>query len=204
MARIRAEFALPPDFEINSFANWVPAHRGHNRNKGSAVPEWSPNEQAEVRKNLARAAKAAREVQSLRADEHSGRLLTKILVALTKRKLSLGELTRLVDALMLDPESRKLPPGAVFLGDGLMYRGDEIVAECLCKCERDACVGQERKVHCVFTSEQSEWVIGTGLFALCYDQMVECPRCGETHPRGYVGRAGSCAVPFADQVHQSD
>jgi len=35
LAELRESLALPPDFDVNSFENWVPAHHACNRRKGS-------------------------------------------------------------------------------------------------------------------------------------------------------------------------
>jgi hypothetical protein len=204
VAQIIEEFSLPDDFEINSFANWVPAHQRHNRKKRSRVPKWTPNEQSVVEGNLARAGLAARKSERIKTDASSGRTLTQVLRAIEARTLTLIQLVELVDDLLVDPTSRGLPEGAVFLDDGRMFAGAEIVKIAICQCERDLCVGEDRKVRCVFTSDQSEWVIGAGLFHACYDELIICARCETEHKRGYVGRGGSCAAPFAQQKLQSN
>lgn len=204
LAQIIRKYSLPDDFEINSFANWVPAHRNGNKRKRGRVPQWTPDQQTLVTENLERAATAARKAEKLRKDAFSGRTLSQVLGAIEKRKLTLTDLLELVDDLVEDPGRRDLPDGAVFLEDGRMFGGDEILKTCVCSCERSHCVGQDRKVQCVFTSELSPWVVGTGLFHTCYDELIRCPRCASVHRRGYVGRVGSCSEPFADQTRQSD
>jgi hypothetical protein len=204
LSQIINEFALPDDFEINSFANWVPAHTRCNRDKSRAVPTWVPKQQTVVADNMARAAAAARKAAKLRADASGGRTLAQVLAAIETRMLTITELVELVDDLIVDPTSRNLSNGAVFLEDGRMFAGDEIVKTCACQCDKNVCVGRDRKMWCIFTTEQSDWVVATGLFHACYDELVACSRCGEVHRRGYVGRHGSCAAPFANQHRQSD
>lgn len=198
LALIISDFSLPDDFAINSFANWVPAHSRHNRDKSRIVPQWSPRQQHVVNNNIARAAAAARKAKKLQADASGGRTLAQVLAAITARALTLTDLLTLVDDLIVDPTRRDLPGGSVFLEDGRMFTGDEIVKTCVCQCDRNACVGRDRKMWCVFTTEQSDWVVRTGLFHACYDEEVRCSRCDAVHKRGYVGRRGSCAVPFSD------
>lgn len=204
LVQIIADFALPEDFTINSFANWVPACRRYNRHKGTNVLKWTPRNQGLVDENLARATVAARKAQKLKADGSGARTMAQVLVAIEARKLTLADLVELVDDLIVDPTRRNLPNGAVFLGDGRMFTRDEIVKTCVCQCNRNVCVGQDRKMWCIFTTELSDWVVATGLFYACYDEPLACPRCGKVHRRGYIGRIGSCAAPFADQHRRSD
>lgn len=197
-------FGLPDDFTINSFANWVPACRRYNKHKRRNVLKWTPSNQVLVDQNLARAAPAARKAEKLKAEASGGRTLAQVLVAIEARMLTLADLVELVDDLIVDPTKRNFPNGTVFLGDGRMFTPDEIVKTCVCQCDRNVCVGQDRKMWCIFTTELSDWVVATGLFYACYDELVACPRCGKVHRRGYIGRAGSCGTPFADQHRRLD
>ena len=203
-AEVRAEFALPDHFGLNSFSNWVPAHRHHNRTKGMEIPSWSPNQETLVRRNLVRAPAAAQAAERFRTDLARGRILSQVLDAIESRALTLRDLIDLVDEVVADPAARHLPDGAIFLDEGRMYAPDEVVRTGVCRCDRSQCVGFETKVICTFTTDLSDWVVQTGLFHACYDEIILCPRCEAHHPRGHIGRAGYCSAPFSDQANQLD
>lgn len=67
-----------------------------------------------------------------------------------------------------------------------------------------ACVDSAGKVYCYFPRDLSPWVITTGLYKKCYDEIVDCPRCAAQHKRGHIGRDGICGRPFRDQESQTD
>lgn len=90
------------------------------------------------------------------------------------------------------------------LDSGAKIYTDQIIREGFCTCERNECVGHHRKVYCYFPVWLSEWVITTGLYWQCYDEQIECPRCGSPHQRGHVGKLGVCNAPYVDQRRQTD
>jgi len=90
------------------------------------------------------------------------------------------------------------------LDSGAKVYTDQIIREGFCTCNRNACVGHQAKVRCYFPVWLSEWVITTGLYWQCYDEEIECSRCGSRHARGHVGKLGVCKAPFLDQRRQID
>ncbi|WP_437549673.1 CHAT domain-containing protein [Sorangium sp. So ce367] len=90
------------------------------------------------------------------------------------------------------------------LDDGSVVLPQEVVAEGQCRCERNACVGFDRKVYCYFKSGLSKWVIVKNLYWRCYDEIIRCPRCRRQHKRGHVGRPRICRVPYRHPVLQRD
>jgi len=90
------------------------------------------------------------------------------------------------------------------LEGGAKVYADQIIREGKCTCDREACVGHKQKVYCYFPVWLSEWVITKGLYWQCFDEKVKCPRCGQIHERGYIGKLGICNVPYSDQRRQSD
>jgi hypothetical protein len=79
-----------------------------------------------------------------------------------------------------------------------------VFLEGYCNCEREACVGHDVKVYVYFPKTVSKWVLAKGLYHKCYDEVVKCPRCGNNHKRGHIGRAGRCAKPYTDQGKHID
>ena len=90
------------------------------------------------------------------------------------------------------------------LDNGYWLHPDDVAAEGLCTCERNYCVDSERKVYCVFAKALSDWVKRKGLYWKCYDEIVACPRCGQKHRRGHVGKLGECRAPYQNQHDQHD
>lgn len=107
-------------------------------------------------------------------------------------------------SIMEEPENAGAPKGVRILDSGYWHKGEDFVREGLCTCGQNHCVEAEEKVHCYFHSDLSDWVVGTGLFWKCYDEVINCPRCGDAHIRGHVGRQDYCENPFSNQKHQFD
>jgi hypothetical protein len=103
-----------------------------------------------------------------------------------------------------DPEIAAQASRMIPLSGGDVYYPDEIAAEGYCRCERNTCVGQDTKIYCYFPTNLSPWVRKTGLFYACYDEMIECRRCGLLHKRGHIGRKSACGKPYANQRLQRD
>lgn len=90
------------------------------------------------------------------------------------------------------------------LDTGYWIRPEDVAAEGLCQCDRQACVGNEGRVYCYWHKNLPEWVIGKQLYWRCYDEPVVCPRCLKSHKRGHVGKLERCAAPYRDQLSQTD
>jgi hypothetical protein len=90
------------------------------------------------------------------------------------------------------------------LDDGSVVLPSDLVKEGYCSCERPMCVDADAKVYCYFPRSLSYWVITTGLYRKCYDEVIRCSRCRRKHKRGHVGRNNSCGRPYKHQRLQSD
>lgn len=201
---IARQYQLPVWFDINGFENWRPLCWPCNTKKGQKVPRWTEGHQEIVDLLLRRRDDAQARSEAMKAATSGGRDKALLLSALEGKRLSVRDLLDLVRDITQDPESLGLPDGAIVLDDGLLYLPDEVAARHICRCERERCVGHESKVLCTFPRSLSPWAITSGLYHACYDEEIVCPRCGEDHRRGDVGRSGACGRPFADQAQRSD
>ena len=203
-ARILSEYGLRQDFDINSYANWLPCHDRCNREKGARPLEFVPGHRVILERLIKRASHAERLARSVCMDVEKGKVFSVIFSALEKRKISMIDIRDVLGSFIEKPEQKGLPSERVILDSGYWFRRDEIKAEGLCQCERNTCVGHDHKVYCYFPENLSQWVIKTGLFWQCYDEVIRCPRCAKQHKRGHVGRDGSCERPYLNQQDQHD
>lgn len=90
------------------------------------------------------------------------------------------------------------------LDNGYWLHPDDVAAEGLCTCERNACVGSEKKVYCFWANMQSDWVKKKRQYWKCYDEIIMCPRCGTEHSRGHIGKRKRCNLPYKNQYEQCD
>lgn len=198
------QYGLPKDFNINGYENWLPCHNHCNQSKSRTPPAFVPGNKA-ILDRLAQAAPAtARVANSVVSNVAKDKVFKSIFTALERRTLSLLDLHELLTAFVEDPAGAGVPDEVIILGSGYWIPRDEIVREGLCQCERNQCVGQNEKVYCYFEQSLSSWVIKTGLFWRCYDEVVICPRCLAQHKRGHIGRQGVCGKPYIDQQKQTD
>ena len=119
-------------------------------------------------------------------------------------------LSKYVLSLIETTNNKRLPNlteaflNGIQLDNGIFTPLKDLVAEGPCTCERDACVGHNRRVYCYFTKNLNQWVITKGLYWRCYDEIVVCPRCFLEHARGHIGKNGICLNPYFDQCKQKD
>jgi hypothetical protein len=132
------------------------------------------------------------------------KVLHSIFAGLEKQTISMLDLEELLRAFIDDPVNSDVPSNVIIFDNGYWIRRKQIVREGKCRFERRACVGRSDKVYCYFQSSLSPWVINTGLFWRCYDEIISCPRCLARHKRGHIGRADACGLPYANQTMQSD
>ncbi len=202
------EYDLPHGFRINGFENWLPAHAHCNADKSARVFKMVPAYRPIFDRLIRIAPAAQRTADAVKRNVAKDKLLVKVATAIDGHELSLTDLTdflRFFGVATLPIGQQPSENSSFFqLDNGYWLRREEIVAEGLCSCEREACVGQDKKVYCYFSGLLSAWVVGRHLYQRCYDEMIQCPRCSARHRRGYIGRAGSCANPYSDQEHQVD
>jgi 5-methylcytosine-specific restriction endonuclease McrA len=204
LERIIHNLGLPTDFDIDGFENLLPSCAPCNLAKGKRVFEPNPMHKHELDKLASKASWVGTVAERVKKNVATDRIIKSILVALEKQTMSMAELEGFLIDIVRVPDQIGVPDDVIILGDGFWYRKANIVAEGPCRCERDFCVGTDRKVYCYYHSELSPWVIATGLYFLCYDEVVACPRCGQVHKRGHIGRADVCGRPFVNQAMQID
>lgn len=197
-------FGLPSTFKINGFENWLPACFKCNNEKGEEIPEfWLKNQR--ILDRLVKKADWVRKVsEEVPNNVTKDKILRAIFSALERQSISIADLESFMLDIIVTPQKVGVPEDVIILNDGFWRKRATIVREGLCACDRNECVGRHDKVYCYFHDGLSEWVIKKGLFFSCYDEQVQCSRCGHVHKRGHTGRLCSCAVPFADQSNQRD
>lgn len=201
-------YALPSDFAINGFGNWLPCHHHCNERKSSTAFELVPINQVILERLKRDAAKVAATAGSIKLNVTKDKLFAKIFVGLQENRISIDDLESLVGDLGGGVFHRDDAPRDteqfIRLDNGYWLRKEDVVASGVCTCERVACVDHNVRVMCVWGKPLSTWVIQKRLYWKCYDEIVKCPRCGRSHKRGHIGRDGDCLLPFTDQINQTD
>lgn len=198
------DFDLPSSFNIDGYENWLPMCRGCNEEKGHKIPEVWPRTRDVLSSLITKSDWVRKKADSVKKDIAKDKVLTAIFVALEEKTLSLNDLDELLIEVLERPQDVGLPGDVIILGDGYLRTRASIIREGHCNCEREVCVGEQRKIYCYFHDELSNWVIGKGLFHRCYDEVVQCSRCTGVHSRGHVGRLHYCGKPFENQSEQAD
>jgi hypothetical protein len=202
------DYDLPSSFQINGYENWLPAHSHCNGTKTNKVFSMTPSYRPIFEQLIQRAAKVKRTAEAIQRDQSKAKVLTSLLTALERNKVSLTDLADLISAYAsLDiaiPGIQSTPKAFLRLDNGYFIDRASISFEGPCECEREACVGKTEKVYCYWPNHLSSWVKGKHLFHRCFDETIKCPRCDAEHRRGDVGRAGTCGNPYTDQDHQVD
>jgi hypothetical protein len=201
---VLTEYGLPRDFKINGYENWLPCHNHCNQRKGSSSPAFVPGNKAILDGLRERAHKAERIARSVTSNVAKDRVFKTVFAGLERQTITVRDLADWLEAFVHDPTKAGLPDDFIVLDSGYWIRRDQIVREGICRCERNTCVGCVDKVYCYFQASLSSWVVNTGLFWRCYDEVITCRRCSARHKRGHVGREDVCGRPYASQEAQSD
>lgn len=208
LAKIIEDYDLPKSFQINGYENWLPAHSHCNGQKTNKVFSMTPSYRPIFERLIQRAANVQRTTESIERDRGKAKVLTSILTALEKNNLSLTDITDLIAAYsgISIPITSKNSAHAIFirLDNGYFIDRASIAFEGWCECEKGTCVGKGEKVYCYWPDHLSSWAKQKRLFHRCFDELVECPRCGMSHRRGDIGRSETCGFPYSDQVNQVD
>ena len=197
-------FGLDSSFELNSFENWLPAHNWCNGKKSDVVLDYSGGVQIVLQKLREHAHRTATMAANLQSQTTKGRVLGPLGAALSSGSLTEFELGSFLSRYGYSLGRAELPDEIILLSGGKWYLVKDIRREGFCQCERYACVESDRKVYCYFGTDLSDWVVGTGLYYKCYDEVVVCHRCGQKHKRGHIGKTGYCDCPYASQSLQTD
>ena len=203
-AHVFAQYGLSDNFKINSFSNWLPCHTRCNQRKAANVLRWSASSEFLLQELVTRAPKvqtlANRVVRlDLRSDIEG-----RVLAAIEGGVIETHEISSLLAQANLRVANPVLPDDVILLDNGYWVFRRDVAREGFCTCERKACVDHAEHVYCYFRPDLSPWVITAGLYWKCYDEIIECHRCGRFHERGRVGKAGVCDRPFANQTKQTD
>jgi hypothetical protein len=201
-------YALPEEFNINGFENWLPCHNHCNQSKSSATFEFVPGNKLILDRLIRDAPKVERTANSIKENVTKDKLFANVFVALEKKEISLDNLQALVNDLggwsSIQNERAMDTAKMIRLDNGYWLHEDDVRAEGLCTCERGACVDSGKKVHCYWADSLSEWVVRKRLYWKCYDEIVSCPRCHGSHKRGHIGKQGVCGKLYKDQLAQRD
>jgi hypothetical protein len=198
-------YGLSSDFQINGFENWLPCHRHCNEAKGKSF-NFAPGNDIVFRRLAERASIAERTVNSIKANVVKDKLLAKIFVALEEKKITMADLQSLVGDLGNGAfvPAASIAPKMIHLDNGYWLHEEDVAAEGPCQCGRESCVDRDDTVYCYWARALSNWVVRKRLYWKCYDEVVSCPRCGNSHRRGHVGKRDVCERPYKDQVEQHD
>lgn len=197
-------YGLPVDFNINGYENWLPCHNRCNQTKSNKAPAFVPGNKMILDGLRQSAWRTARTARSVLEDATKDNVLKTIFAALENQKISMRDLGDLLRGFIDNPTGAGVPDDVIILDSGYWVRRGQIVREDTCCCERESCVDQDGKVYCYFESSLPQWVVKTGLYWKCYDEIVNCPRCSNRHKRGHIGRQGVCGRPYRDQEMQCD
>ena len=203
-AEVLHQFGLSPSFQINGFENWLPAHSWCNSSKSDLVLDYSGGLQVILQKLSGRAQRTAAMAENLKTQVRKGRVLGPLGAALADGSIAESDLGSFLARYGYSLGRAQLPDEIVLLSGGEWLFVKDIRREGLCQCERNACVGSDAKVYCYFGPDLSDWVVATGLYHRCYDEVVVCHRCGQRHKRGHIGKANLCSRPYANQNLQTD
>lgn len=197
-------YNLSKEFNINGFENWLPAHNWCNCKKSDHLMQYSGLMQGCIETLIKRAPVVKRMAERLASGKAKSFVLGKLSACMESGEITTEDLKSLLLRYGFTLEKASLDDGIILLSGRKWVHINEVRREGLCECERMTCVDSKEKVYCYFGPELSDWVVGTGLYYKCYDEVVECPRCGEPHKRGHIGKDKFCGRPFADQATRSD
>jgi len=194
--KVFEELGLTDDFNINGFENWLPAHRHCNQKKGGSKITHIPLTAFILSKTIKKAKKVQRTSEVITENISKDKLIAKIVVAMELNHLTKFELENLLenDRCIGDPFDEMM-----LLDNGYWIHSWDIAYEGYCECEREKCIGHERKVYCYFNRLLSDWVIKSRLYWKCYDEKIICPRCDLVHKRGHIGKLNECSLPYTKE-----
>jgi hypothetical protein len=201
---VLGEYGLTDDFNINGFNNWLPCHSHCNQTKANRTLGYIPGYAFVLQRLTKLAPKVERTAREVSSDVTKDEVFRTLFAALERETVTTEDLRQLLEKLVEEPTPRAIPEDIILLEGGYWVYRQDVARQGECQCERNACVDSEGKVYCYFPRDLSPWVITTGLYKKCYDEIVDCPRCAAQHKRGHIGRDGICGRPFRDQESQTD
>jgi hypothetical protein len=204
--RIKAlsEYGLDDNFDINGFENWLPCHGRCNQTKGNKTFEFIPGNMVVLGRLIKLAPKVKRTALEVSSNITKDKVFGRLFAALERETISTEDLRELLGKFVEAPAPKAIPEDVLLLDGGYWVFRNEVAREGECQCERNRCVDSPGKVYCYFRPDSPQWVITTGLYWKCYDEIVQCPRCSSQHKRGHIGKDGVCGKPYRDQESQTD
>jgi len=200
---VLAEYGLTDTFLINSYSNWLPSHTRCNQAKGS-VAGFIPGNAFLLQGLVKRAPEVERAAHDVISNAGKDEVFSTLFAALERQTITATDLQQLLASLLEAPAPTPRPEEVILLDNGYWVNRRDLAREGYCVCDRPTCVDSSNKIYSYFRSDLSPWVIRAGLYWKCYDELVECRRCGGRHKRGHTGKLGVCSRPFQNQESQTD
>ena len=198
------EYGLDDNFGINGFENLLPCHSRCNQIKGNKTLRYTPGNAFILEGLIKQAPKVEKTVLEVSSNITKDKIFGRLFAALEKQTISTEDLRELFEKFVEEPTAKAIPEDVLLLDGGYWVFRNEVAREGECQCERNRCVDSPGKVYCYFRPDLPQWVINTGLYWKCYDEIVQCPRCSSQHKRGHIGKDGVCGKPYRDQESQTD
>lgn len=200
---ILKEYGLSDEgFNINNFENWLPSHSNCNQTKGANPPKFIPGNVFVLDKLISKSAHVQKSLRKLLEKTKRDKIFGSIIIGIEQKTISYSDLIKFFEDK--NEKVQVIPKDLILLSGGYWVYKEDIVREGLCTCEKETCFGSMEKVYCYFSPNLSTWVVNTGLYYKCYDELIDCPRCFGNHKRGHIGKQRVCGKPFVDQVLQTD
>ena len=204
LLEVFGEFGLPESFMINGFENWLPCHSHCNQSKGSEPLRHTSVIQLIIDRLVVSAPYVKKIAEKVTSDSNKDKVFGILFSALEEKIISTQDLKEIMGRFSEEPTPFNVQDDVILLDGGYWVCRNDIVSEGICQCERDHCVEHKEKVYCYFRPGLSQWVIKSGLYWKCYDEIVKCPRCLLSHKRGHIGKQSFCGNPFSNQESKSD
>ncbi len=204
-AEIFKEYGISDnDFNINDFENWLPAHANCNQQKSNKIPKFNPGHSL-ILENLISKSNEARQISNkMSQDKKKDKVFLYLVDALEQEKISFDDLLESIRPFSEKENIQFITNDIILLNGGYWVHRENIAREGFCTCENNHCTGRNEKVYCYFRPDLSPWVIKTGLFSDCYDEIIKCHRCNQHHKRGHIGKINICGKPYKNQILQTD
>lgn len=190
------------EFNINGYENLLPSHSFCNGTKSSNVFKYIPENYLILSNLISKAGKVKEMVEYLSKDKKKNKIFLPILNYIETGLITFDDIKEFIKPISEKVNMQIIPDNILVLENGYWIFRKDIKREGYCKCERNNCVESNKKIYCYFPSNLENWVITKGLYFKCYDEIIICPKCGNRHKRGHIGKINKCDVPYKNQKLQ--